>query len=433
MPRPRKTNWVFIIGMALSMPWTATCAPAQELLHGSSIFGAIEGAMLQIKTVAQDESSKQSYGSGYVVAAGGMVITNYHVVAEAIQQPRHYRIVAQYQNQSLPAAIAAVDVVHDLALLRIDHPFPTAVRFAKEMPAQGEEIFALGLPEDLNFSLVKGTYNGILRRGPYEVIHLSAPINSGMSGGPTVNAKGEVIGTNVSRYVHAQNISFSVPQQFARSLLDAPPVASALHRQIEEQLRLAQDVLTQDLLQRNPVLRADSHWQTPAVPDYFSCWHEQFVKGQKRIDWFAEKCTLQDRAYISNREYFGNYELEVIFLRNRGLPRRRFYTAHYSACGHITGENENRSEYNRLYTNYHCAEDRIANSRGNSFQISVCAHQSLTYPSIYDAQVSYTTLSGAPEEIVVKGTFSGFTMENIKRIVHHMLEATAPENAHAAD
>jgi serine protease Do len=406
---------------------------AQEASLGSTVFGTIERSMLQIKTVVPKESSKRAYGSGFVVDPRGIVVTNYHVVADVVQHPERYQLVAQYQNQSLPVSIIGVNVVHDLAVLQVDHAFPEAVHFSTQMPAQGEDIFAVGLPEDLNLAMIKGTYNGVLSRGPYEVIHLSAPLNAGMSGGPTVNTRGEVIGVNVSRQLGAQNISFSVPQRFARTLLEAVPAEGGLDQRIEEQLCNAQDVLTSDLIGQRAALRADSHWQVPPVPGYLSCWHEQLVKEQRQIDWRIEKCTLQDRAYVSDDEYFGHYELDVTLLRNRGLSRRRFYYAHRAALGGIIENNEKRSEHNRKYTDYQCEEDRVSNSRGTAFQVSICAHKSLKYSSINDATLILTSLSGGDEEIAVRGEFSGFAMDNLKRIVRYILENTNREDTDAAD
>lgn len=407
-------------------------AQAQETSLGSAVFGTIERSMLQIKTVVARESSKRAYGSGFVVDRRGIVVTNYHVVADAVQHPARYQLVAQYENQSLPVSVINVDVVHDLAVLQVEHEFPEAVQFSDQMPGQGEDIFAIGLPEDLNLAMIKGTFNGVLFRGPYEVIHLSAPLNAGMSGGPTVNTKGEVIGVNVSRYLGAQNISFSVPQRFVRALLEAIPAGSRLDQMIEEQLRAAQNILTSDFIRGTGATRADSHWQMPPVPAYLSCWHEQFAKEQPQIDWRKEKCSLQDRAYISDEEYFGHYELEITLLRNLGLSRRRFYYAHRAALGGIAESNEKRSEYDRKYTDYECVENRVSNSRGVPFQVSICAHKSLKYLSINDARVILTTLTGKDEEIVVHGLFSGFTMDSLELIVRHILENTVWEDANAA-
>lgn len=68
-------------------------------------------------------------------------------------------------------------------------------------------------------SLIEGVYNGLLESGPYQIVHVSTPLNEGMSGGPSVNETGKIIGVNDARILFSNNISFIVPVSKLASLI----------------------------------------------------------------------------------------------------------------------------------------------------------------------------------------------------------------------
>ena len=77
--------------------------------------------------------------------------------------------------------------------------------------AQGERIYSLGNPLDVGFAVIEGTYNGLVERSFYPTIFFAGSLNPGVSGGPTLDGQGAVIGVNVAARRDGEQVSFLVP------------------------------------------------------------------------------------------------------------------------------------------------------------------------------------------------------------------------------
>lgn len=156
-------------------------------------------------------------GSGFVYDSDGHIITNNHVVAEAVAI-----FVTFYNGLELPAEIVGLDPDSDLAVIKVSAPddLLIPVEWAdSEAIAIGQRAVAIGNPFGLEGSLTTGIVSGVGRdlislnqsfRIP-EIIQTDAAINPGNSGGPLLNSRGEVIGVNsaiVPRQVGAGERSF---------------------------------------------------------------------------------------------------------------------------------------------------------------------------------------------------------------------------------
>jgi len=171
-------------------------------------------------------------GSGFIVSADGIVLTNKHVIAE----PHAEYTVVTSDNRSLSARVLARDPVDDLAVLKInDHQkLPTLALGDSSRLELGEEVLAFGNA----LGMFKNTVSRGIVSGMARTIHASpepekpeqemrgliqtdAAINPGNSGGPLVNLRGEVIGINTAVVSGAQNLGFAIPVNAAkRDLLD---------------------------------------------------------------------------------------------------------------------------------------------------------------------------------------------------------------------
>ena len=260
-----------------------TCSFAAENREGVDVFNYLKPVVFQIKTAISETAPKSSYGTGFVVRKNGLLLTNFHVVAESILEPERYRVFLVDGNQTMLAEVLLVNPVNDLALIRVKRNFPLEMEISADMPAQGAPIYSIGMPEDLNMSIVNGTYNGILHEGPYSKIHMSSPINPGMSGGPTVDFRGKLIGVNVSKLIFASNISFSVPKDFASQLLNTwdakpnkdsttPPIA--FEADIARQLQEAGSEIVKSLKAPDVATRKFGAWKIPGLPKEFHCWSD---------------------------------------------------------------------------------------------------------------------------------------------------------------
>ncbi|MEZ4814803.1 MAG: serine protease [Bdellovibrionota bacterium] len=186
---------------------------AQTPPRGQDLFDHVKDLLVRVKAADSISSPKSSYGTGFVVDKSGIIATNYHVISDYVMQPgNQWKIIVETQDlKNIEAELIGLSVVDDLALIRINQSFPGALPFENKTSFKGEKSYSLGLPNDINMSLIEGVYNGVLNHGPYSLVHVTTPLNGGMSGGPTVNSAGKLIGINVARILFANDISFIVP------------------------------------------------------------------------------------------------------------------------------------------------------------------------------------------------------------------------------
>jgi serine protease Do len=166
-----------------------------------------------------------SLGSGFVVDAAGIVITNNHVIAEADEIT-----VILTDGSRLKAEVVGRDAKTDLAVLRVKPPTKglKAVKFGDSDKVRlGEWVIAIGNPFSLGGSVTAGIVsarNRDINSGPYDnYIQTDAAINRGNSGGPLFNLDGDVIGVNtaiISPSGGSIGIGFAVPANTAMAVLD---------------------------------------------------------------------------------------------------------------------------------------------------------------------------------------------------------------------
>jgi serine protease Do len=178
-----------------------------------------------------DDTEKQTIGqgSGFLVSADGLIITNKHVVSSASAE----YIVMTNDGKEYPAKVLARDPNRDIALLKIeikDAPFLTLGN-SDEIKV-GQTVVAIGnsLGEFSN-TVSKGIISGLKRnliassgRGGSEhlsnIIQTDAAINPGNSGGPLLDISGKVIGVNVAMAQGAQSIGFALPANQIQKIID---------------------------------------------------------------------------------------------------------------------------------------------------------------------------------------------------------------------
>jgi S1-C subfamily serine protease len=152
------------------------------------------------------------YGSGIVVDTRGYVLTNFHV----IQGVEHIRV--QFPDtEDMPATVVDQDKELDLALLKVELTRPVAAPPADFLDAQvGDDVFAVGCPRKMNFTVSKGMVSYVGRRidGRYYV-QSDLPTNDGNSGGPVVNDRGEVVGVMTFILRDSQGLAFAIPMDYA--------------------------------------------------------------------------------------------------------------------------------------------------------------------------------------------------------------------------
>jgi serine protease Do len=165
-----------------------------------------------------------SLGSGFIIDASGIVVTNNHVIAEADEVT-----VILNDGSRLKAEIIGKDQKTDIALLRVKPDKPLkAVKFGdSEKLRLGEWVIAIGNPFSLGGTVTAGIVsarNRDINSGPYDnYIQTDAAINRGNSGGPLFNLDGDGIGINtaiISPSGGSIGIGFSVPSKTALPVIE---------------------------------------------------------------------------------------------------------------------------------------------------------------------------------------------------------------------
>lgn len=174
-----------------------------------------------------DQAARQerSAGSGVIVdAARGYVLTNHHVIKDALQV-----IVTLKDRRQFQAKLVGMDPGTDIALLKIEARNLQALRLGdSDLLNVGDFVVAIGNPFGLGQTVTSGIVSALGRSGldieGYEdFIQTDASINPGNSGGALVNLKGELIGINtaiIGPSGASVGIGFAVPSVMAKAVLD---------------------------------------------------------------------------------------------------------------------------------------------------------------------------------------------------------------------
>ncbi|MEX2221300.1 MAG: DegQ family serine endoprotease [Candidatus Rokuibacteriota bacterium] len=165
---------------------------------------------------------QRSLGSGVIVDAGGIVLTNAHVVERATDIE-----VSTADGKKHKAKLAGVDRKTDLAVLKLQGPgpYPAANLGDSDSVKVGDWVLAIGSPFGLQKTVTAGIISAKGRsigQGPFDdFLQTDAAINPGNSGGPLVNMSGEVVGINsaiLSRTGGNVGIGFSIPVNMAKRI-----------------------------------------------------------------------------------------------------------------------------------------------------------------------------------------------------------------------
>ena len=184
--------------------------------------------MVGIRADYADESG-YAWGTGIVVSADGLILTNQHVIDLAISAT-----VTLSDGGEYPAKLVGEDVVTDIALLKIQAEGLVPAQFGDSGELQvGESVAAIGNPLSDRFtnSLTDGIVSAINRDVTVDgrqmtLIQTNAALNEGNSGGPLLNRRGQVVGVTNMKMVNyysevtVEGIGFAIPSTTVKTVVD---------------------------------------------------------------------------------------------------------------------------------------------------------------------------------------------------------------------
>lgn len=195
----------------------------REMPDLSEMFPGFRGFRGMPGQGAPDAPQARGMGSGFIIGADGLILTNAHVVANA--EEVSVRLV---DNREFKAKVLGSDKMTDVAVIKIEAKDLPFVKVGNpEGTHVGEWVVAIGAPYGLDNTVTAGIVSAKSRSLPGDTavpfIQTDAAVNPGNSGGPLFNLKGEVIGINSQIFSHSggfQGLAFAIPIDVAMNVKD---------------------------------------------------------------------------------------------------------------------------------------------------------------------------------------------------------------------
>ncbi len=399
--------------------------------NGEARYERFKPSLFTIEVHSGNEGAKSTVGSGYLVSRDGLVATNYHVVGSYIDEPERYSIRAISGRSTFPARLVSFDLVNDLALLRVSGTSAPPLALADAPPPLGSAIVSFGNPEDLGLSLINGVFNGSAAKGVVDRMLISMPLNSGMSGGPILDARGRVVGTNVAVMRDANSLSFGVPVARLHALLQRPAVGltkAALLAETDRQIRDFEAATSARLVEAfdsargaPPVAVGPARSRRP--PELFQCWDgSQEHKDEAVTDsWY--RCDLQFSPLVERLGTVGAVDIY--------LQQRRSGKSSYGLYGTVESLARGWSRVeavgptDEIRRPPQCVAGRFALA-GTVWKANTCVTGYKKHAGLADYELIAASVSDAHDALVVYVSADGLREESFEKIARRVLEGLTP-------
>jgi serine protease Do len=384
-------------------------APAHAA-ETQDVFKRFQDRIVQIRILETSSGSRAALGSGFSVSRSGEIVTNYHVISELVHKPQKYRAeIVYFDGRTCPLKLLNFDAVRDLAIVSGAAPSPFFDLHASPLQ-KGTRVFSIGNPLDLGFTIVEGTYNGLMENSQYEQIHFTGSINPGMSGGPAILDDGRVIGVNVAS--EGEQVSFLVPAKFVIALLqqthseaNTMPLLEKLATQLREnQKHFMAQLLTggMDTVNLGPYLLPGK------IAPYLKCWGDTNPNPDDLFTHLSHFCSSGDDLYISESHQIRFLRFRHDYLISQELGPRRFYRLfqrYFNANnGHFDAGKED-------VTKFSCQTDFVKHAE-LTMRTVLCLRAYKKLPGLYDAVLKTATLDNERRGVLSTVELGGVSYEN---------------------
>ena len=185
-----------------------------------------------VVVVSTERESGSGVGSGVILSENGYIITNHHVIEDAVS----VYVKLYGEKDYVKATIVGYSENDDVAVLKIDKKGLRAATFVSDCSTCliGERVYAIGSPEgtDYSWTVTQGIISSVNRylkmyddQGTLEkkmrVIQTDASVNPGNSGGPLINSRGEVVGIITMKLLDSAGMGFALPSDGVLELATA--------------------------------------------------------------------------------------------------------------------------------------------------------------------------------------------------------------------
>jgi serine protease Do len=409
-------------------PAAVTAAPALPAVRAitdeaEKLYGKYQKAVYQIQVIDLASGKKSVIGSGFQFTQDGYLATNFHVVSDAVHSPKRFNVqFLRYDGTTGLVDIAGVDVIHDLAILKSKDPGPEFLEFGSSDLPKGTRIFSMGNPHDLGMSIVEGTYNGLLEKSLYRKIHFSGALNGGMSGGPTMDYEGRIVGVNVSTY--GNQVSFLVPVDYLKELFntvkDQKKTVPNWSATIQGQLVVNQANLIDGLLGAKWEVLPIGDAEVPGeMTNLFKCWGDSKDNNEDLYSWASLRCSSQDEIFLSPTHQTGQIIYNYLWVQSKGLNTFRFYHLfeHWFSQPYDF-DNAKKDDVH----NFQCTSSFVKIS-GEDWKATLCARQYKKFPALYDVNLNLASANHLRHGLLVELVALGVTKEKSAEFIRKFMGA----------
>ncbi len=419
-----------LLASCLLLGATSVTAADTALADTPQVFRQYKDAVVQVRIMDKRSNNRTALGTGFTVDDAGHVISNFHVISEVVWHPESFRAEAVRANGSVvPLSVSGFDVVHDLSLLKLATPLATHLTLDAGPLDKGTTLYSFGIPLDLDFTIVRGLYNGLLPKSLREQIHFTGAINPGMSGGPTMTEAGHVIGINVA--TSGNDVGFLVPARYAVVLLQqraAAPInsASQMLKLMDTQLLAEQNALASRLLAAPLTTDTLDHYRTPRDwSDFFRCWGAEDHGEEKRYSALAMRCGTQSSIFLTEDYETGTVYYSRSYVQSKGLTDLQFahlYSSQFSTETHIP--DATREDVG----NFACKTSFVHQPDGLPMKNVFCLRAHRKLPGLFDAVIMSATLDQTQSGLINRLVVGGVSYDNAVRLGRKFLGAVAWSN-----
>lgn len=387
-------------------------------LDSQAVFEQSEYAVYQIRVINRETGKKSSIGSGFIYRDSRSMATNYHVVSQFIERPDDYelRYLAADGSEG-PLQLIAVDAVHDLALVRAPAPLGEPLPI-DEPPPRGAALYAMGNPLDLGLTIAAGTNGGVLSQTDGSRILFSGSLNPGMSGGPTFDENGVVVGINVS--TARNDISFIVPTRYLRRLDDASDSdPSQLRERIAAQIRRYQIGYLEQMIDAAWPRTSIREVMVPgAISPTIRCWDASpKAKPERLYRQYIVNCKNENDIYLTDRLEVGKVLYEFAWLESDDLDPLRFNRLYESLNESQFGSRAGKDDVTR----FRC-ETRFVDTDGETLKATICRRDYKKYPQLSDILFTSALVGRRSAGFIFNLDLSGTDAATANRLVTRFLK-----------
>ncbi len=395
--------------------------------QAEQIFKQLAPSLYQIKIIDKASGEKSSIGSGFQITADGLIATNYHVISSYARHPQKYQIeFLDHQGKKGELSLQSVDVINDLALVKRSTEMPMQFfPIAEQAPEKGEELYSLGNPHDLGMIVVPGTYNGLKKESFNDRIHFTGSVNPGMSGGPVVNQKSQVVGINVA--TSGNQIGFLVPHDKLQALFDGYKVAppASIEQQMAVQLAQNQEKLFSTILASDWTIKNLAEGNIPIIDvPFLRCWGESNADKTDALVLVAvANCALDEDTYLSSHFFTGAMDMEFRYMQAKELSDLKFYHLYknrirQAGSGNRAGKDD--------VSEYQCHHDIVSPTDSNNINKAVfCTRAYKDFPKLYDVLFLSASLDKNNKALISHFTVAGISQDNAMAFTKRFMESVS--------